>query len=225
MGFFGKLFGRAPKMGRMEAYIADLSPSSMVKTMRTVKESRKVPMAQALALLLFCDAFAKGLRKSANAVPEFMRTDWPFPYEKVITEAAGFYYYFMIKDYLSTPDDDDEGDDVRQDDPYFEALKMSLQICGALIHELSDKAIPEKFVANRAVSYSSIQRRRDGDVIASLQAFIMKAWNPKDDGRPVLELSSPVIPILSSTVSMPFEAVRDVCRELYDQKMRDPKAY
>lgn len=53
-----------------------------------------------MTVLLFAGMFAKGLRESAGSIPDFMRSEWPCPYEKILAEAAGLYYFYMVKDHL-----------------------------------------------------------------------------------------------------------------------------
>jgi hypothetical protein len=190
---------------------------------QAVSNPTKIPTAQAMAVMAFSGSFAKGLRKSSKTFPAPMNNDWPFPYERIVAEAAAFYYFYMIKDYLTKPNDDSDWDDIDEDpadsDPYFDSLRMSMHICDALIHSLSDGNFSDRFVANRALAFASIQRSPSNDVVESLSEFIMEAWNPDYDGRPVLDLSAPIIPLQIAIVSMPINAIRDTCRELYEANL------
>ena len=229
MSILAKILGRKParKLSPMEAYVAELTPGSMNAKIRTIREEFKVPTAQAMAVMAFAGAFANGLRESAGSMPEPMRTDWPFPFEKIVTEAAGFYFHFIASPYLSQPDEDGEypeDDEERDPDPYFESIKTAIAICGSLIHSLSGEAISDKFVGGRVATYSDVKRRKAG-LVEALRGFIMKAWNPTYSGRPSLDLATPTIPLEASIASMPVEAVRDACRELYDEKVKNPNAY
>lgn len=236
MGFLAKLFGssepRRPEPAcALEAYVAKLTPATMSRKVRSAEEEFKTPVAQAMAVLAFSGSFAKGLRESANGMPDFMRSEWPFPYERVLTEAAAFYYFYMIKDYVSKPDaerEDDEDNEWEDDegqegepapsDPYFEALKMSMVVCGTLIHTLTNERISKEFVGGRAITLASIHNSPSRSVTEALAGFIMAAWNPDPSGRPSLDLSAPAIPIQISIAAMPIDAVRDACRELYDER-------
>ena len=98
-------------------------------------------------------------------------------------------------------------------------------MCSDLVHSLSGGTIPKQFVVNRALAFSSIQRSKTKNLVEELYGFIMKAWNPNDDGRPVLDISAPMIPIQISIVSMPIDSVIAACRELFDEKARNPNAF
>jgi hypothetical protein len=217
MSILAKVFGRKParELSPMEAYVAQLTPRSMNAKIRTIGEEFKVPTAQAMAVMAFAGSFANGLRESAGSMPNSMWTDWPFPFEKIVTEAAGFYFYFIASPYLSQPDENGEyPDDDRNPDPYF----------GTLIHRLSGETISDRFVGGRVATYSDVKRRKAG-LVEALHGFIMKAWNPTYSERASLDLAAPTFALEASIASMPIEAVRDTCRERYDEKARNPNAY
>lgn len=191
MGLFGKLLKRGPAPCALESYVLKMTPRAMDRQVRGYKEAYKVPGAQALAVLRFAGMFAGNLRAAAQGMPDFMRNEWPFPYEKIVAEAAALYYFYMVKDYLKPPCDDedwpDDDDDIEPDedratqeaDPYFEVLKLSMLICGSHIHLQSNGLVAERFVvANRALSYDMVRRRPPKDVVGALQSHLMQAWNP-----------------------------------------------
>lgn len=230
MGFFGKLFKKGDDQTDLEKFANGLTAASMNRHIKTLSDPIKVPTAQAMAVLVYCRIFANGLRDSAREMPGGLKNKWPLPYDKIIAEAAAFYYFVLIKDYLPKPNDDGEwdGDEDAEDkpnDPYFDTLRTSLHVCSDLVHSLSGGTIPKQFVVNRALAFSSIQRSKTKNLVEELYGFIMKAWNPNDDGRPVLDISAPMIPIQISIVSMPIDSVIAACRELFDEKARNPNAF
>ena len=230
VGAISNLFRkRADDRSALERYIDGVSAGSMNRQVKDMKEPLKVPYAQAMSVLAFGGVFVDGLRKAAYGMPEPFRTDWPCPYDQILAECVAFYFYVLIKDHLPQPDEDGEWDDGNDDekdvDPYFESLKYALHIDRELIYKLSGEKIHEEFVMDRALAYSSISRSKDRDILDELAGLIWKAWNPGDNGRPLLNISSPSIPIQTSIASMPIDAIVQSCRELYDVKMKDPNAY
>lgn len=94
-----------------------------------------------------------------------------------------------------------------------------MHVCGALLASLTDDVIPEEFVRNRAVSYSSAMRLNKS-VVESLSTSIMRVWNPDKSGRPSLDLGNPAIVVQTAIVRMPFESVGAACRDLYDRRSK-----
>ncbi len=232
MNFFGKLFGKADRRTRLEKYVDQLTPRHMNQEIRTMADAVKVPYAQAMTVLLFARVFTKGLPKFIKQLPEPFKNNWTFPHDRIFAEVAGFYYFVLLKDFMSQPtdekdlDEEDDNDD-KLVDPYADTLRQSLYLCSQFVHSLADSDIPEMFVSNRAISYSAIHRSKNKNVVDGLVNSIIKVWNPSDDGRPSLDISSvsPVILIQSCVSNMPIEEVVAACKNLYEEKAKNPNAF
>jgi len=230
MGIFGKLFGKSDERTALEKFVDGITPAEMSRQVKTVSDKLKVPYAQALNVLLYGRIFTRGLRESARRMPEPFKNDWSFPYDQVLAEVVAFYYFVLIKDHLPKPDEDGEwndDDDAEEQavDPRFDALRMSLHLCGELIYSLSGNTIHGQFVVNRALAFSSIQRSKTKNVLDELGGVIMKAWTPKDAPSPWLSLSTPTPSIQASIAAMPLDSIESSCREIFDEKARNPAAF
>lgn len=225
---FSKLFGKPPVGTRLEQYVDGITPKSMHLKVKTMADAVKVPYAQAMTVLLFSRVFTKSLRAMTEELPEPFKTTWPFQHDRIFAEVVGFYYFVLMKDLLARPDDeddwpDDEVDD-KQCDPYLDGLRQSLYLCSQIVHSLANTDIPEIFVSGRAISFSDVHLRKKS-VIDVLIGSIMRVWNPNHDGRPILDLSAPTISVHSVVSRMPVDEVIAACRELYDEKARNPAAF
>ncbi len=236
MGFLGNLFKKDSKTS-LEKYLDSMTPATMNKDVKTLDESLIVPYDQAMTVLLFSRSFTKGLKKSAQEAPWPFRTSWQFQHDRIFAEVVAFYYFVLMKDFLvrdleeEDEDYDDEEDEEYKDgkpsDPYFKVLQTSLHLANDIVLELADAKFPENFIMLRTLSFSSIHQSKEKNIIDALTEFIMNAWNPEPDGsgRLSLSLSTPTIAILTYVKSMPIEEVSEICRNFYDEKLRNSKAF
>jgi hypothetical protein len=228
MGIFRKLFSKAPVGTRLEQYVDSITPRSMTEKVKTLSDDIKVPYAQAMTVMLFARVFTKGLQATSRDLSEPFKTTWTYPHDRIFAEVVGFYYFVLMKDYQNKADgddwldDDDEGE--HEDDPYLTVLRQSLYFCSKLIHATADFDKVEMFVANRAITYLAVHRRKQG-VVDVLITSILSVWNPDKSGRPNLDISSPTIPVMAAVTRMPTDEVVAACRELYDTKAANPKAF
>ena len=230
MNLFGKLFGKADHRTRLERCVDQLTAGRMNRQVNTMSDAIKVPYAQAMTVLLFARVFTNGLPEFAKQLPEPFKNDWPFPHDRIFAEVAGFYYFVLLKDFMSPSTDEEDWDEEDNDDgkpidPYADALKQSLYLCSQFVHTLSDPSIPEMFVRNRAISHSATHRSQSESHVDMLANSILTAWNPRGNSRPSLDISAPVILIQSCISSMPIEEVVAACRNLYEEKARNPRAF
>ncbi len=244
MGFLNKLFGnkdqqtqprnKADRRTELEKVVDNITPASMNEHVKTLADPMKVPYAQAMTILLFSRVFTRGLIEFFEELPEPFRTNWPFPHDRVFVEVASFYYFALLKDSRPEPpeadghwnaDEEDKELADGQSDPYCDDLNASLHLCSTLVHSFVDKTIHEHYIVNRANSYSPIHRGKNTGVVEKLAGHIMEVWNPNRDGRSVLDFSSPLGTLYALIAKMPVNDVIAACRELHEEKSRNPKAF
>ena len=220
MGIFARLFGKTNSKNRLEKFVDDLTPGSLNRKVAEVATAVKVPYAQTMTVFLFSRMFTKGLRKLAETLPEPFKTNWPYPHDRIFAEVAGFYYFVLLKDFMSHSDDDedwDEEDEEPESDPYATSLRQSLYLCSNIVHSLSDDNIPKEFVINRALSFSGFSRSQNKNVVEEFAGAILHVWNPNHDGRPVLDLSAPIVPVQAYVAHLPIDDVVAACKGLYEE--------
>lgn len=236
MGFLRKLFSGGSKPDRrtpLEKSVDNITLDFVMDQVKTLADDLKVPYAQAMSVMLFARVFTKGLREFFEELPEPFRANWPFPHDRMYMEVVAFYWFAILrnaKPKLSADDDEDEYDwddsDEAADqpkqpvDPYSDGLNTSLQLCSSLVHSLMDKSIHEHYMINRAHSYMQRHRTKNEGPVETLAGHIMSIWNPSNDGRPVLDLSSPLGPITALIANMPVGDVIKSCRDLYANRKR-----
>lgn len=237
MGVFDRWFkgrGSGAQNGTaLEQFLDGITPAYMVETQKTLAPDMKVPVAQAMSVLLFSRSFTRTLSALSQELAEPFKTTWPFPHDRIFTEVVAFYFFVLLREYLGQPRDDDDYDldwdedetdeeagDNRLQDPYAASLVSAMDLAGKLIHALSDTGLVEQFVQNRAMAYSS-RVHRDG-VMERLERFLFEAWNPDKTGAICLDPFAPHGSIMAVIKVMPIEAVEASCKGLYDEYARNP---
>ena len=227
MGFFRKLFGREvqDQPTALEATVGALTPGFMNQQVKKLPEDQKVPYALAMSVLLFAQLFARSLRTQAREMPEWMRPDWPYPYDAILVEAAAFYYFALMAPLRHAQDDADWEDDADEPtDPYLDTLHESLHLCATIVSEMSSTPSFATLVPTRVAAYLSTRSSKTTNSVDKFAGFILRAWNPQKDGRPSLELSGYPVIVQAGIASMPVAQIAESCRGLYDEKLKKPDA-
>ena len=241
MGFLSKIFKRkSDKHTPLEQYLDKLSPSLLGETVKNTKETMKVPLSQALSVLLFSKSFTDSLRgaiQELNSSPLFdtSKNIPSFPYDKILTECASFHFFILMQEYASPDTDEDEWDDgeednhpswEKEDDAYVDSLETAMLACGRLIHQFTDGSIPDQFIWNRARAYRDANKKA-GDVIDKFQNFLFGYLYPNWDGSPIIDLNATQVSmwIMNHVVTIPIDSIRDSCRGLYEEHIRNPGVF
>lgn len=75
MRLFGTLLAPKYAFCTNEDYVADLTPGIMILKVVTFAQSIKVPMRQAISVIVFTGQLAKGLSGSADRIPTYSNNE------------------------------------------------------------------------------------------------------------------------------------------------------
>jgi hypothetical protein len=229
--FFNNLFRKKPdNRTKLEKFLDARTASELDKLLLTLKESTKIPLAQAMAMLLFARSFTKHLQEFSQEMPEPFRTSWVFQHDRIFAEVVAFYYFVVMREFLAKECEEDEDWDVdeakpeKPTDPYFDTLNNSLHVANKIFTQESEITIHPTYIINRTYGFSSISQRKGESVVDALSSFIMDAWNPDPKGRMVLDISAPTVPIMSLITAMPIDAIEQSCKDLYEYYIKQQPA-
>lgn len=226
--FLSKLFKSNSKKDPtfLEIFMDRLDIQTMNRLFMEADESIKISYAQTLTLMKFARIFTQGLPEAVKSLPKPFNSSWPFPHDRIFAEVVAFYLFALLRPHWNPTQEERWGD---VDDEYFkdygEVLDKTLRVADSLISDLSKGTIEPKFIESRVLAYSTLLKTRCDDWVSELQSTIVQAWIPEGGYTLSLDTTGMAMMIQGCIARMPLDDVMKSCREMFDQKVRDPKAY
>ncbi|HEY0307831.1 MAG TPA: hypothetical protein VGB94_06710 [Acidobacteriaceae bacterium] len=163
MVFLKSIFGSSAKVSPLEAALQKITWDDAARMYETASDpTLKVPGAVSMTVLRMAHNFSTGLLKMAADFSKKSGAPSPQPsYDAIAFETAAYAHFWSMKDYrLADANDleDEEEDESREslensDKPRDADLITSTLISDRFIAQYTTFDLPDRFFANRAMSY------------------------------------------------------------------------